>query len=86
MQNANTSSGFSSLVVLLMLALKYICGQRDRGGDVMKRRNNTLQQKFDLNSGKSSRRNNLTCWEMHLLRRKTDATIVRFYIKVDIHQ
>lgn len=27
MQKANTSSGFSSLVVLLMLALKYICGE-----------------------------------------------------------
>lgn len=28
MQKANTRSGFSSFVVLLMLALKYICGDR----------------------------------------------------------
>lgn len=27
MQKANTSKGFSSLVVLLTLALKYICGE-----------------------------------------------------------
>lgn len=48
MQKANTSNGFSSFVVLLMLALKYICGERsthqyakdtyeDWGGDVIKR-------------------------------------------------